>query len=203
MATAKTTSADIDIVNIALSLMGVDTIGDFDDTTNLKASNLATATYDNLLRLVMSSYPWGHFTEFEQITAGVLSADVYDYESAFDIPGGTLRVWAVENQTSQDGDEWIISGNQILTNLGDEDGKIKAQLIKYKSDVGAYPPYFIDAVVGKLISEWTQPLIHKTSETEMRKMDFKDKVRDATSSDGGMGSPVRTETYATSVINRT
>ena len=68
--------------------------------------------------------------------------------------------------------------------------------------MGLYPRTFIDAVAEKCAAEWAGTLIRSTTETELRMVVAKDKVRDATSSDGSVGSPRRTQTNATAVTTR-
>lgn len=202
MATAKTIAADVDIVNLALTKLGFATISDFDDTTNVKAANIATASYDLYLKAVMSEYNWDFATDFFLLTAGTLDANAWNWEGAFDLPGGTLRVYSVENQSSIPGDDWVVRGGQILTNLGDENGQIKAEIITYKSNVGAYPPTFIDAVAERCAKEWAPSLLRVSAENTRLELTSKDKFRTAASTDGGVGSPRRTETNASSVYLR-
>lgn len=197
--TAKTIASDIDIVNLALLKLGVEAISDFDDSSNVKAANLAKGTYDLYLKTVMEQYPWDFCTSFVELSSTALPADVYDYAAAFKIPGGTLRVFSVQGQSSEDGAEWKVSGKLILTNLVDDTEKLKTQIIKFDRNVEGYSPTFIDAVAERLAAEWSGSLIGSTSETELRHTLQRDKVRDAMSSDGGVGSPVRTTSVATVV----
>lgn len=194
--TAKTIACDVDIVNLALSKLGFKSISDFDDLSNVKAANLAKASYDIYLKSVMEQYPWDFCTEFVQLDAATLPVDSYGYGSAFGVPPGTLRVYSVQDQSSEDGAEWCVRGKLILTNLADSNSKIKVQVIKFDRNVEGYPPSFIDAVAERLAAEWSSSLLGSTSETDLRHTLQRDKVRDAMSSDGGVGSPVRTTTVA-------
>ncbi len=193
---AKTIAADIDIVNLALSKLGITPIDNFDDLNNSKAANLAKGSYDIYLRSVMGQYPWDFCTDFYQLSAATLDSKVYGYSAAFDIPSGTLRVYAVQDQSSEDGAEWKVTGGQILTNLADANGQIKAQIISFERNVESYPASFVDALAERCAAEWASTLIGSASETEERDIRRKDKVRDAMSDDGGVGSPIRTTTVA-------
>jgi len=209
MATSKTIAADIDIVNLALVKLGFETLSDFDDETNVKAANIATASFDNILKVVMSQYPWDFATQFFTITAGTLPSasfnpanDSYDWTGAFDLPGGYLKAHSVKGQSSIPGDDWVQRGSQILTNLGDENGQIQAEIIMYISNVGIYTPAFIDAVAERCAREWAPTLLRVSSENTRLEATSKDKLRDAASSDGSVGSPRRVESNASSVYKR-
>lgn len=199
MATSKTIASDIDIVNLALSKLGFKSISDFNDESNVKAANLATASYDLYLKSVMEQYPWDFALKFVQLSASTLPDESYGYEAAFQFPANTLRVYSVQDQSSEDGAEWTVKGKLIYTNLADDDGKIKVQIIEFDRNVEGYPPSFIDAVAERCAAEWSSSLLGSTSETELRDALRRDKVRDAMSSDGGVGSPVRTTTVASIV----
>lgn len=202
MADAKVVAAHIDIVNIALEMIGHRPIADFDDDTAIKAASIARNSYDNYLKATMEIVPWDFCTIFKNLTAITLPADTWGYAAAFELPGGTLRPYAVEGQRLTEGGQWVRRGNRIFTNLSEEDGSINTQLIMFENNVGLYSPTFIDAVASRCAAEWTGSLVRVSSESARLKQASEDKLRTAASSDGGVGSTRMQEVHASVVTVR-
>ena len=202
MADPVVVQSHIEVANLGLIKLGINPLADFDDTSNVKASTIARNTYDNILKLTMEQIPWDFCTVFKKLNAITLPDDIYDYASAFNIPGGVLRPYAVQGQRSSPGGEWIRRGNLILSNLSEEDGSINTQLIMYEANVGIYSPTFIEAVASRCAAEWAPQLLRVTTESDRLMQASKDTMRDAASSDGGVGSVRRAEVFASCVTTR-
>lgn len=202
MADARVVQAHIDIVNMALQKLGHRAIADFDDDTAIKAAAAARGSYDTYLKATMEVIPWDFCTVFKKLTAITLPADTWGYAAAFELPGGTLRPYAVEGQQLTDGGQWVRRANKIFTNLAGEDGEINTQLIMFVNDVGLYSPTFIDAVASRCAAEWSGSLVRVSSEVTRLTAESDRKMRIAASSDGGVGSTRQQEVHASVVTVR-
>lgn len=191
MADPTPITSAIDIVNLALTKLGLDSINDFDDGT--KEANLAKLTYASIRNDVLRSHPWNFALIRDQISAeAAVPAGVFEYAHAFKKPNGILAVHAVEGQTAQEGDEWVVEGEYILTNLAAGTAAaptLNVILIAEITDVTKYDPSFIEHLAERLQAEWVEPLRRVTNLGEFKVEMAGRKERRAMSNDGKEATP--------------
>lgn len=188
MADPKVIAAHIDIANLALEALGHAELSDFDDDRFMKVASLVRNSYNNILKKTMEMIPWDFATVMTNLTPITMPDGAYGWLAAYEIPGGVLKPYSVQGQAAEPGSQWIRRGNNIFSNISDEDGSINCELIHYIDNVGIYPPTFIDAVSAACAAKWAGAVVRVTSESNRLKQESLDTLRDAASSDGQVGS---------------
>ena len=89
-----TASAEINIVNRALTLLGVNTITALTDPD--KAASTASVLWDDTRAAVFRSHPWNCLTKRVALSKDSV-APAYGYSAKFQLPADFLRLIRLEN----------------------------------------------------------------------------------------------------------
>lgn len=174
MATSET-----EIVNLALARVGQGTIVNINDNDRLsRTAKLHYATKrDNLLRM----YRWKFAIKRIELPA-LLTAPVFGYEYAYQLPTDCIRVLSV-NEIDPEFDPdiditlWDREGDTIVT---DESAPIKVKYIRRVTDPNHFDPAFKDALSAYL-SIYFAPSFRETESNLTTKLmeEFEITVRNA------------------------
>tara|TARA_R100000951_G_scaffold107659_1_gene103248 strand:- start:1594 stop:2199 length:606 start_codon:yes stop_codon:yes gene_type:complete len=152
-----TASADINIVNRALTLLGVNTITALTDTD--KAAATASVLWDDTRAAVFRAHPWNCLTKRVALSKDS-AAPAYGYSAKFQLPADFLRLIQLEDPK----ENYQIENDFILY-----DGTaLNVQYLALITDVTKYDTLLIDALAARLAADLAQPLLQST--TAMEKM---------------------------------
>jgi hypothetical protein len=121
---------EIQIANMALTMLGADTITAFTDST--EQARAMTAVYDYIRTDMLAEYPWSWAIKRDQLDAEVdIAGDAvepeYGYSYQFDLPADYVRILEVS------------TGSVVITNYRIEGDKILADYdeiyVKYIAEV--------------------------------------------------------------------
>lgn len=169
MSTSPSLTSELEVVNVALKLLGQRSLGSLDDTT--EAAKLAKSTFAQLRESEMSSFSWRFCTKFAAIPRATLPAGTFGWKSAFTLPVDMLAVWNVEDESDMDGYEWALEGDLLLTNIIDAaaDGGADEINIRYcyeNLSVPAWDASFLDTLISRCVMEWAEALRASSTHTE-------------------------------------
>lgn len=179
-------ASTVDICNMALSGMGAASIQSLlDDSDEARACN---AVFDFCRDDVMASHPWNFATERVQFS--LLAATVPpitdltdEFSAAYQVPTDTLRVLWIEPKGYRFSVE---RDGKLLTNAG---SPLKGGIIKRITDSGAFPSFFVMALVYRLRAELCNAITGKRALSSDYYQVYLQKLQDAKSTDGLESSP--------------
>ena len=147
-------SERIDIVNMALSMLGVQPLTSIDDEGNV--AEQVQIQYIPARDATLEAYDWTF--ALERFMPGKLAqAPVYGPAAAFAVPVNILRVIACDNVTnnsnplsddinSREQIDWQMEGGNIVCN----EDVVYARGIRRIEDEGSFSPLFVEAFAAKL-----------------------------------------------------
>ena len=144
-----TASADINIVNRALTLLGVNTITALTDSD--KAASTASVLWDDTRAAVFRAHPWNCLTKRVQL-AEDSAAPVVEYANQFTLPTDCLRVLKVHNGTTDSiasSIDYAVEGRKIKT----DEGTVFLVYIAKITDPNEYDTYLIEALAAAIAAD--------------------------------------------------
>ena len=163
-----TASADINIVNRALTLLGVNTITALTDSD--KAASTASVLWDDTRAAVFRAHPWNCLTKRVALSKDS-SSPAYGYDNRFQLPADFLRLIQLEEPT----DNYQIENDFILYD-GDT---LNVQYLALVTDVTKYDTLLIDTLAARLAAELAQPLLQSTSAMDQMWKMYEMKLKEA------------------------
>ena len=147
-----TAAADVDLVNRALALLGVEAITSLADTS--KPAATASVLFDDTRASVFRAHPWNCLIKRASLAQDAV-APAYGYTYKYALPADYLRLINIEN----DLENFQIENGFILY---DED-TLNIKYVALDTDVTKYDPLLKDALAARLAYELAQPLLQSTS----------------------------------------
>ena len=163
-----TSSADINIINRALALLGVNTITSLSDTS--KPAATASVLWDDTRAAVFRSHPWNCLTKRVAL-AQASPAPTYGYTYKYALPSDFLRLIRLENPT----DNYQIENDFILY----DNDTLNIQYLALITDVTKYDTLLIDALATRLAADLAQPLLQSTNAMEQMYKMYDLKLKEA------------------------
>ena len=150
----------VEIVNMALALIGADSIMDMTD--EIESARKANAMYTIVRDEVLRSHPWAFATKRASLAA-LAAAPAYEYQYQYEVPIDCLRVLAVSEDTDGDTvEEYEKEGNCILSDSGTIYIKYTARI----TDEGLFDALFTSAFSIRLASALAFPLADSAKTAE-------------------------------------
>ena len=150
-----TSSADINIINRALALLGVSRITSLSDTS--KPAATASVLWDDTRAAVFRSHPWNCLTKRVAL-AQSSTTPAYGYTYQYQLPADFLRLIQLENAT----DNYQIENDFILY----DNDTLNIQYLALITDVTKYDTLLVDTLAARLAAELAQPLLQSTGAME-------------------------------------
>lgn len=163
------------ICNMALRSLGVARITDF--VTDNEQTRVLNDVYDMLLDEILMSHPWNFATKRASLDQNV-TAPVYEYTYAFDLPADCLRILETENNV-----EYQQEGNLLLTN----DSSMKIRYIARITDSSKYSSTFVSAFSARIAVEVAYPLTGDPTVAKIKQDEYMMKYSQAKSYNGQEG----------------
>jgi len=159
---------DIGIANIALVLIGEDTIISMDSGEGEKQRKL-NAIYNSTRDEVLRSYPWGFATT--QGTLGLLTeVPTYTYSYAYQLPSDCIKIQSTEGDT-----EYKIHGRTLYS----DEATLNVTYTKRVTDSEQFDPSFTNAFAAKLAFKLAYALPNSTSLQSICKQYYDEAIREA------------------------
>lgn len=180
-------ASDLDVVNGALTLLGVAPISAIGEDS--VAGGLAQSTYASIRDEVIASHPWGFATKRVKLVALPDPDPGSGYDRRLQLPADYLRVIQVIDSAD---DEWSVEGRELWTNVA---GDIWVRYIRQITAPGLFSRPFVETLEHELARRWAETLtksenlkVHLTREAEL-------KTNRARSFDGQEGSIRKVEVF--------
>lgn len=138
---------DLDIVNKALLLIGVEPIGSLKDHS--KTARVMSALLPETKRVVLNEFPWTFALRIVPLTKKT-GVTVSGYEYFYSFPSDALNVQRVYNDTGYRGiAEYRVVNNTIATHIASGSLEYTA----YVDDVTQWPAQVLECLVNRLASD--------------------------------------------------
>ena len=132
-------SSQIEIINVALTLLGSDLITSI--TENSERRRTATALYDNVRDATIRAYPW-NFAKRRVTLAPTSTAPDSDWSYAFTKPASCLRILG----TYPTSVKYDVEGNTIVSN----ESVLKIKYLIRVEDPNEFDALFVQAFGARL-----------------------------------------------------
>lgn len=118
----------------------------------------ANSFYDQTLEELLSDVPWAFAKKQVSIVADG-TAPTQGFAKRYPLPADFLQLIRVENiDSSENFGQWEIVGAFVHTDLGTP---IKIDYTAKQTNVGSFPPAFIEALIARIASKIAMPLTQK------------------------------------------
>lgn len=149
---------DISLCSRALLKLGALGISSFEEGT--AEAEISANLYPLVRDSMLSSYPWSFAVA--QIWLGRLDAKpLADYQYAYQLPIDMLRIISAGSGQRGQGLEYRVAEQTLHTNSP----QVTLTYI-FRPQENTFPPFFCDALVARLASEFCLPLTESTSRAE-------------------------------------
>jgi len=167
----STPTTEVDICNLALSLLSNETITDIKAPTSENEKRCAK-WYSQSLQSALSLHPWnfakGRFLCPQE------TAPLFGYSHSFTLPADYLRLIFI-GKTRSDFvtfySDFSVEGNSVLLDY-DQTGSLPMQYTKNETRVGMFSPWFIDVLKYLLALNMSPEMNRTASEIEILNNQF-------------------------------
>lgn len=161
-------ASDIEVVNRALTLLGVDPVNSLADTS--KAASTANRLYNDTRAAVFRAHPWSCLVRRASLPLDA-EAPLYGFTYRFVLPADFLRLLGIENSQGR----YSIEARKILY----DDNILNISYVALLTDVPSYDTLLVDALSARLAAEMAHPLLQSTSAMEQMWQLYELKLREA------------------------
>jgi hypothetical protein len=179
-------ASDVDLVNMALSILGDDPIVALTDNT--ARARVANVVYGPTRDAVLRAHPWNCATTRVALTIN-LTPPAFEWANSFALPANCLRVLSLNavDQWGQPGYPFKIEGRNLLTNETVAD----IRYIFRPTDPSGYDTLLYDAIAYRLAGALAYPVTGSTAVVNGLLQIYEAKLKEARSINGQEGSPAR------------
>jgi hypothetical protein len=156
-------SKSVEYCSHALLKIGANAISSFEDGT-IEAEVCANL-YPLVRDFLLAAHPW-NFAIRQQALPRIATTPAADFRFAYSLPSSCVRVLSAGANGRGRGLHYKIRGQNLVTD------SVEAMLTYiHRPDEGAFPAFFVMALVAHLSAEFCIPLVESTSRWEsMRKI---------------------------------
>lgn len=175
-------ASSVDIVNIALTLLGESRIMNLTDNT--KPAREANAIFEYTRDALLGGFNWSFAKVRAQLPA-LVDVPEFGFDNKFQMPVDCLRLIFVgdyyvgadlTNYRGSDTSEFAIEGREILTNLA---APLNIRYIKKITDASQFSPNFTYALAAKLAVDLAEPLTQSETKAARAESRFMYEIRQA------------------------
>lgn len=171
-------ASNVDIVNIALTNLGADTIMALDEES--EGARKANVIYDIVRDIVLTKHPWNFAIKQAELSL-LDETPVFKFTYIFQLPGDYLRVLEMEDEDV----EFKIKGRKLYTDTG----TVKIEYIARITDSEQFSAGFISAFSDELAARLAYPITNSRAiATDMRALALAN-LRVAKAEDAQEGTP--------------
>lgn len=190
-------ASQTDICNRALQRLGAARIRSLNDGSP-NARHCLTA-YDLTLAATLRAHPWNFSIVRHQLAASA-TAPLFGRGYAYPLPVGWLRVLPPDAGSSFTDRDWIMEGNEILS---DETAPLNVRCVMLTTDTTKYDPCFIEAFAARLAGEMCEAVTQSTKKLQGCYGGYKEWVAEARKTNAIEKVPVETPEDSWLTIRRT
>jgi len=176
-------ASKIDIVNLALALLGEPTIIALDDTS--KAARVMNLHVDSNRDEVLRAHPW-NFAVTRASLAALLTAPAFGPANAFKLPGDFLRLLEFNPSTLDDYRLELVDSTRVLVTDADSADIIYIQRVK---DTGLFDAAFVAVLAAKLAEDTAIALTSSIDLRNTLREVFRNRLSAARSADAQENPP--------------
>lgn len=140
----------VEIANRALSRIGVARVTSIDPPDDSKAARAVASAWDLVRREVLRAHPWNCVSSRASLAASG-TAPTWEYDRAFPLPAGCLRILQVDTEFS-----WVTESGSILT---DETAPLRIRYVRDEEDTEQYDAHLVNVLSSRLALELAPELI--------------------------------------------
>jgi len=154
----------VEICNLALSRIGSKPIQDLSEGT--AAANYCKRFYDPCRKAALRAHRWNF--ALSTATLAQLDESPADYDYAYQLPGGCLRMLRILSQSpGTTASEYRIRGQSLLCNLD----SVTVEYLADVTDTNYFDPEFVDALAYRLAADLAVAVANKAElQTSMMRM---------------------------------
>ena len=157
----------IGICSRALMKIGANPISSFDEGT--AESMIANMLYESTRDALLSAYPWSFATAQKNLTP-LTFRPAADFEYAYQLPSDFLCVLSAGQSGRGRGLDYRIVERRLHTNSDEV-----TLTYVFRANEMAFPPFFDQALIARMSSEFCLPLTESSSRTDsLRRIAEKD-----------------------------
>ncbi len=171
---------DVDVVNMALGMMGDDFITALDPPDDSDRARLAKTLYEPLLKVCMGETPWNFALKRVALSADA-AAPVWGYTYQYTLPTDCLRVRRLDDKSV----EFKVLQGKIHTHQA---GPLNIEYIAYIEDPTAWDAHFTESFAYKLAARMAT-LMGSTEKGKHFDELYREALRDAIADDTKEGWP--------------
>lgn len=161
-------ASDIEIVNRALTLLGVDPINSLSDTS--KAASTANRIYNDTRSAVFRAHPWNCLVKRAALPLDA-ATPLYGFAFQFVLPADYLRLLGIENTTGR----YSIENRKILY----DSNTLNISYVALITDVPSYDTLLVDTLAARLAADLAHPLLQTQQAMESMWQLYELKLREA------------------------
>lgn len=176
---------EIEICNLALGAVGAEKISDLNDAS--VEANECKIWYPLARDAVLEDRLWSFAkTKFE--ATRLLTAPAFDWAYAYQIPASVLRIHGVDDGTGR----WEVPFEKVGRELHTDAESLRVVAVQRVTDTSIFSPNFCVALAARLAAELAVPLRESRSLMVDNLALYRDKLKEATATDGAQGRTERT-----------
>lgn len=161
-------ASDIEIVNRALTLLGVDPINSLSDSS--KAASTANRLYNDTRSAVFRAHPWSCLVKRAALPLDA-ATPLYGFTYQFVLPADYLRLLGIENSTGR----YSIENRKILY----DSDTLNVTYVALITDVPSYDTLLVDTLAARLAADLAHPLLQTQQSMESMWQLYELKLREA------------------------
>ena len=161
-------ASDIEIVNRALTLLGVDPINSLSDTS--KAASTANRIYNDTRSAVFRAHPWNCLVKRAALPLDA-ATPLYGFNYQFVLPADYLRLLGIQDTTGR----YSIENRKILY----DSNTLNISYIALVTDVPSYDTLLVDTLAARLAADLAHPLLQTQQSMESMWQLYELKLREA------------------------
>lgn len=179
-------ATEVQIVNIALSWLGQQSINALTDNQN--EAKIMNANYATSRDKVLGDYAWT-FALRREVLAPIAAPTEFGAPNKFLIPSDVIRVQrvyrpstALQNEALQNA-RWVREGQYIIS----REAQVWAHFIFRETNSDRYSPQFAHALAARLAADTAMVFTENRKQLELLEAMYNDKLADAIYADGSQG----------------
>lgn len=173
-------ASDVEIVNVALTLLGESRVISLDD--DVKQAREAKAMYTIVRDALLASYDWSFAKARTQLPA-LAGAPLFEFPYKYQLPVDCLRVTMIgdvyvgvnlSDYNNAPSDDYTIEGREILTHFG---APLNIKFVKQITDPGKFAAAFTRALGCRLAVDLCEALTQSNSKKDKMGEHFTEAIR--------------------------
>jgi len=178
-------ASNVSICNNALIKLGQDVIISL--TEDSKAARLCNQIYESTRDAVFRAHPWNALIKRVEL-AQLTTTPAYKFEYEYQLPTDCLRVLSTD-KVEYETEVFKVEGRKLLS----DDTAVSILYVAKVTDPNEYDILLQETIAARLAAELSVAMTDSNSLTQTMWTVYKDKLREARSTDGQEGTPDRIE----------